>query len=130
MSERVTTAPGPPNARGVSLEPRWETKVGAPPSPGPRPAPCPAPGCSGLPLEAACGAGQAGGAGPVPGRGAAARGASRPRGLGSLRLGLPSSPDAAMEDERKDGAYGRSCLGPGVASAELGGLGGGVPPRL
>lgn len=74
-------------------------------------------------MEAACGAGQAGGAGPGPGRGAAARGASRPRGLGSLRLRLPSPPDAAMEDERKDGAYGRSRLWPAVASLGWGALG-------
>ncbi|XP_070648928.1 choline transporter-like protein 2 isoform X2 [Bos indicus] len=47
-----------------------------------------------------------GGAGPGPGRGAAARGASSPAGLGSRWPGHPSPPAAAMVDERKDGSYG------------------------
>ncbi|XP_044804100.1 choline transporter-like protein 2 isoform X2 [Bubalus bubalis] len=46
------------------------------------------------------------GAGPGPGRGAAARGASSPAGLGSRWPGHPSPPAAAMVDERKDGSYG------------------------
>ncbi|XP_053439242.1 choline transporter-like protein 2 isoform X2 [Nycticebus coucang] len=46
------------------------------------------------------------GRGRGPGRGAAARRAARPPGLGSRWLGLPFLPPAAMEDERKDGAYG------------------------
>lgn len=71
-----------------------------------------------------------GGAGPGPGRGAAARGASSPAGLGSRWPGHPSPPAAAMVDERKDGSYGRSCLWPSSASDELGGLGKGTSEIL
>lgn len=93
----------------------------------PRPA-CPAPSSAGFPLERTLGAGHVGGAGwagPGAGRGAASRRSSSPPGLGSRWLVFPSSPALAMEDERKDGAYGRSCLWPAATSAELGGVGGG-----
>lgn len=66
-----------------------------------------------------------GGAGPDPGRGAAARGASRPAGLGSRWLRLPSPPAAAMVDERKDGAYGRRASGPRPPLLSSGALVGG-----
>ena len=63
---------------------------------------------------------RAGGLGGArPGRGKAASRASRPPGLGSRWLRFPSRPAVAMEDERKDGAYGRTCLCPAAAFAEL-----------
>lgn len=117
----MTTAPCEPNTlRGVSHDPRQKTKVEAPPFLRPTPPRAPPPSAPGSGWRGR--AGLAPQAGSGPGRGAAARGASRPPGLGSRRLELFSSPALAMEDEQKDGAYGRSRLWPAAAYAELKGL--------
>lgn len=114
----------PERAREALVAPRWETKLRVPPPPERGHAPGHAP----APLLALIGQGPRGGAG----RGGALQPAEPPArpGLGSRRLGLRSPPAAAMEDERKDGAYGRSRLWPAAASAESGVPGGRGGPEI
>uniref|UniRef100_A0A2I3MXL1 Choline transporter-like protein n=3 Tax=Cercopithecinae TaxID=9528 RepID=A0A2I3MXL1_PAPAN len=91
----------------VTREPRLETKVGAPPIPGQDPPPGPALARSRLPLEEARG-GWPGGRGGAGARGGALQPAEPPARPGWGRAGSDSAPRpaAAMEDERKNGAYG------------------------
>lgn len=89
----MTTAPCPLNEPRGSLEnPDGKQRLGLHPFPSSTPPLGPAPTRSGLPLVGSRGDDQVRGAGPDPGRGAAARGASRPAGLGWGRAGSDSPP--------------------------------------